>query len=319
MAVTFGFVLTPAVFGPAASPEAVRTLAQQAEALGFDSVWVPDHIVAPRRVAPAYPYAADGASPFGPDLPFYEPLAALAFLAGCTRRVRLGTHVLIIPYRPPVLTAKVLATLDVLSGGRLILGAGVGWMAEEFRALSAPPYAARGAVTDEYLRLIKALWTEPAVRFAGTYVQVTDVGFAPKPVQRPHPPIWIGGHSDPALRRAAALGDGWMPIGLRPPPTLEPAEMATKIARLRTLLRRAGRPGAAVTISFTAPIAFDSAPGPTRPVLSGRPDEIAADLRRYQALGVRNFNLNLPGRSTGEQHEAMERFSREVRPLVPAA
>ena len=277
-----------------------------------------DHIVSPRRVASAYPYAADGVSPFAPDLPFYEPLAVLTFLAGCTRRVRLGTHVLIIPYRPPVLTAKILATLDVLSGGRLILGAGVGWMAEEFRALGAPAYEARGEVTDEYLRLFKALWTGDDPHYEGKYVRVADVGFRPKPVQRPHPPIWIGGHSGPALRRAAVLGDGWMPIGLRPPPTLEPAEMAAKIARLRTLLRRARRSEEAVTVSFTAPIAFADASGPTRPLLQGRPDEIAADLRRYQALGVRNVNLNLPGRSIGEQQDAMERFACEVMPLVPA-
>jgi alkanesulfonate monooxygenase SsuD/methylene tetrahydromethanopterin reductase-like flavin-dependent oxidoreductase (luciferase family) len=191
-------------------------------------------------------------------------------------------------------------------------------MAEEFRALGAPAYEARGEVTDEYLRLFKALWTEDDPHYEGKYVQVADVGFQPKPVQRPHPPIWIGGHSGPALRRAAALGDGWMPIGLRPPPTLEPAEMAAKIARLRTLIREAGRPEEAVTISFTAPIAFADTSAPARPLLQGSPDEIAADLRRYQALGVRNFNLNLPGRSIGEQQDAMERFACEVRPLIPA-
>jgi probable F420-dependent oxidoreductase len=318
MTVTFGWILTPAIFGPMASPEAVRALAQQAEAVGFDSVWVPDHIVAPRRVTSFYPYAADGTSPFDPDLPFYDPLAVLTFLASCTERVRLGTHVLIVPYRHPVVTAKILATLDVLSGGRLIVGAGVGWMAEEFRALGAPPFEARGAVTDEYLRLFKALWTEEAPHVMGQYVQVSDIGFQPKPVQQPHPPIWIGGHTGPALRRAAALGDGWMPIGLRPPPHLEPAEMETKIARLRRYLREAGRAEAAVTISFTGPLVFSATPEPPRPVLSGHPEEIAADLRQYQALGVRNVNLNVPGGSIGEQLEAMERFAREVRPLITA-
>jgi probable F420-dependent oxidoreductase len=316
MAVTFGCVLTPAIMGPTASPDAVRSLAQRAEVSGFDSVWFPDHIVVPRHVESSYPYAADGASPFDPDLPFYEPLAVLNFLAGCTQRIRLGTHVLIIPYRHPVLTAKVLATLDVLSGGRLILGAGVGWMAEEFRAVGAPAYATRGEVTDEYLRVFKALWTEDAPRYAGKHVQVSGIGFQPKPVQKPHPPIWIGGHSNPALRRAAALGDGWMPIGLRPPPVLEPDEMAAKIAGLRALIRHAGRPEEAVTISFTAPIAFVDASGTARPLLSGRSEEIAADLRTYQALGVRNFNLNLPGTTIDEQQEAMERFAREVMPLI---
>jgi alkanesulfonate monooxygenase SsuD/methylene tetrahydromethanopterin reductase-like flavin-dependent oxidoreductase (luciferase family) len=149
MATTFGCVLSSTIFGHTASPEAVRTRALQAETLGFDSIWLADHVVIPRHVASSYPYAAGGGSPFDPNLPFYEPISVLNFLAGCTQRVRLGMHVLIIPYRHPVLTAKMLATLDVLSGGRLILGAGVGWMAEEFAALGAPPYEERGAVTDE--------------------------------------------------------------------------------------------------------------------------------------------------------------------------
>ena len=239
MALTFGCVLSEAIFGPMAGPEALRTLAQSAETVGFDSVWFADHIVIPRRVQALYPYADDNASPFDPDQPFYEPLSALNFLAGFTHRIRLGTHVLIIPYRPPILTAKILATLDALSGGRLILGAGVGWMAEEFEILDAPPYSERGAVTNEYLRLFKALWTQDQPEFQGRYCHVSDVGFSPKPAQRPHPPIWIGGHSAPALRRVAELGDGWMPIGLRPPSLLQPEEMAEKISRLRSLLRQA--------------------------------------------------------------------------------
>jgi probable F420-dependent oxidoreductase len=220
MAVTFGCVLSPTIFGPTASPEALRKLTQQAEAVGFDAVWFADHIVIPRQVQSLYPYAADGASPFDPDQPFYEPLSVLNFLAGCTQRIRLGTHVLIIPYRHPVFTAKILATLDVLSGGRLMLGIGVGWMEEEFQALGVSTYAERGAVTNEYLRLFKELWTKDRPHFQGKYCQVWDIGFYPKPVQKPHPPIWIGGHSTPALRRAATLGDGWMPIGLRPQPLL---------------------------------------------------------------------------------------------------
>jgi probable F420-dependent oxidoreductase len=317
MAVTFGCVLSSAINGPNASPEAVRTLAQQAEAAGFDSIWIADHVVIPRQVAPAYPYAPDGASPFDPDQPFFEPLSVLNFLAGCTSRVRLGLHVLIVPYRHPVLTAKMLATLDVLSGGRLMLGAGVGWLAEEFMALGSPPYAERGAVTDEYLRLFKVLWTEAHPHFEGKYVQVADIGFQPKPIQKPHPPIWIGGHSGPALRRAAELGDGWAPIGLRPPPLLEPPEMAAKLARLRTLLHQAGRAEDALTISLAVPISFTETVGSARPMLSGSAEQIADDLRQYQALGVQHFNLNLPGRGS-EKREAIDRFAREVIPLIPS-
>jgi probable F420-dependent oxidoreductase len=316
MAMTFGCVLSQAIFGPTAGPRAARTLAQRAEALGFNAVWLADHIVIPRRVTSAYPYDSGGTSPFDPGLPFYEPLSVLGFLAGCTERIRLGMHVLIIPYRPPVYTAKILATLDALSEGRLIVGAGTGWMAEEFAALGVANYAERGAVTNEYLRLFKELWTKDDPNFRGKYVQVSGIGFQPKPVQRPHPPIWIGGHSGPALRRTASLGDGWMPIGLRPPSLLHPEEMARKLSRLRTLLRQANRAEDAVTISFTAPVVVTNTPASPRPLLHGRPEEIAADLRRYQNLGVQNFAMNLPGFDIAEQAEAMEQFAHEVVPLL---
>ena len=316
MALTFGWVLSQAIFGPTAGPVAVRTLVQRAETLGFDTVWLADHIVLPRHVRSSYPYAAGGVSPFDPALPFYEPLSVLNFMAGCSERIRLGTHVLIIPYRQPVYTAKMLATLDALSGGRLIVGAGPGWLAEEFVALGLTNFAERGAVMDEYLRVFKELWTKDDPEFHGKYVQVSSIGFQPKPVQRPHPPIRIGGHSGPALRRVARLGDGWMPIGLRPPTLLQPPEMGEKIARLRTLLREANRAEDAVTISFTAPFVVTKTPASPRPLMHGSPEEIASDLRRYQALGVQNFNNNLPGFVISEQVEAMEQFAREVVPLL---
>jgi alkanesulfonate monooxygenase SsuD/methylene tetrahydromethanopterin reductase-like flavin-dependent oxidoreductase (luciferase family) len=189
-------------------------------------------------------------------------------------------------------------------------------MAEEFAALGIPNYAERGAVTNEYLQLFKELWTKDDPDFHGKYVQVSSIGFEPKPVQRPHPPIWIGGHSGPALRRTASLGDGWMPIGLRPPSLLHPEEMARKLSRLRTLLRQANRPEDAVTISFTAPVVVTNTPASPRPLLHGRPQEIAADLRRYQSLGVQNFAMNLPGFDIAEQAEAMEQFAHEVVPLL---
>lgn len=315
MAVTFGCSLPSR--GPMASPEALRTLAQRAEDLGFDSVWVSDHIVVPRRIESFYPYSADGVPTFQPEQPYYEPLSVLNFLAGCTQRLRLGTHVLILPYRNPVLTAKVLATLDVLSGGRVILGAGVGWMEEEFRALGLNSYAKRGAVTDEYIRLFKELWTKKEPEFQGEYYQISGAGFYPKPVQKPHPPIWIGGHTGPAIRRAAELGDGWMPIGLRPPAILEPEELAVKIARLRTLTRRAGRPEDAVAPCFSTDVAFERTSGPTRRMMSGRPEQIAADLRQYQDVGVQNFILNFRADSISGLKECMEQFSRQVMPLIP--
>ena len=303
--------------GDMASPENLRTLAQRAESLGFDSVWVSDHIILPRKVDSFYPYAADGVATFRPDEDYYDPLATLNFLAGCTQKIRLGTHVLILPYRNPVLTAKMLSTLDVLSGGRVILGAGVGWMEEEFQALGLDTYAQRGAVTDEYIQLFKELWTKDNPEFHGEHYQLSESGFQPKPVQKPHPPIWIGGHTNPAIRRAAKYGDGWMPIGLRPPAILEPEELAEKIARLRRLTVRAGRPEDAVSLCFSTGVTFDNSPGATRRMMSGRAEQIAADLRQYQDLGVRNFILGFPGDSVTALDEAMEQFSKQVMPLIP--
>ena len=295
MAVTFGYSLPSS--GPMSSPESLRSLAQRAEDLGFDSVWVSDHIVVPRHIESFYPYDPNGVPGFQPDEAYYEPLAALNFLAGCTHRVRLGTHVLILPYRNPVLTAKILATLDVLSGGRVILGAGVGWMEEEFLALGLDTYHQRGAVTDEYIQLYKELWTKDEPVFQGKYYQISGSAFEPKPVQKPHPPIWIGGHTGPAIRRAAKYGDGWLPLGLQPPAILEPEEMAGKIARLRTLTAQAGRPEDAVDVTFSADVEFENAAGPSRKMMNGIPEQIAADLRQYLDLGVKSFILDLPSPS----------------------
>ena len=300
-----------------AGPEQLRTVAQRAEDLGYDHVWVSDHIILPKKVDSFYPYAADGVATFKPDEPYYEPLAALNFIAGCTQRIRLGTHVLIIPYRNPVLTAKILSTLDVLSGGRLILGAGVGWMEEEFKAMGLDTYKERGAVTDEYLQIYKELWTKEDASFDGKYYQISDTGFEPKPVQKPHPPIWIGGHSRPAVRRAARYGDGWMPIGLRPPAILEPEELDGKIARLRKLTVEAGRPEDAVSLTFSTGVVFNDATGSSRAWMQGNPEQIASDLRQYQDLGVSNFIINFQGGTVPELQENMERFSREVMTLIP--
>ena len=315
MAITFGCSLPSR--GPMASPDALRSLAQRAEDLNFDSVWVSDHIILPREVESFYPYSADGVATFNAEQPYYDAIAALNFLAGCTHRVRLGTHVLILPYRNPVVTAKMLATLDVLSQGRLILGAGVGWMEEEFQALGLDTFAQRGAVTNEYIRLFKELWTAEQPEFHGEFYDVSGAGFLPKPVQKPHPPVWIGGHTGPAIRRAAELGDGWMPIGLRPPAILEPEELSEKIARLKRLTVRAGRAEDAVELCFSTDITFEPAAGMDRRMMTGRPEQIAADLRLYQDLGVVNFIFSFPADSVDGQREAMEQFSREVMPLIP--
>ena len=145
--------------GDLTSADNLKVMAQTAEKNGFDSVWVSDHIVIPTDIAPLYPYSDSGELPFNPDSPYCEPLTTLAFLSGITSSIRLGTHVLVLPYRNPVLAAKMISTLDFLSGGRVILGIGAGWMEEEFEALDSPPFPHRGRVTDEYLEIYRELWT----------------------------------------------------------------------------------------------------------------------------------------------------------------
>lgn len=313
MTVYFGWSLQGR--GTLAGREAITTLAKRADALGYDSIWVTDRMVIPVASETAYPYSPTGAFPLGPDEPWLEALTAVTYLATITERVRVGTSVLVIPYRNPVQTARALATADYLSGGRIILGAGVGWWREEFAVVGAP-FEDRARRTVEALRLMKRMWTEPRVTFEG----VGEVGgLAPRPVQRPHIPIWIGGHSEAALRRVVAVADGWHPLGLRPPVTLHPPELAAKVRRLRELAAAAGRDPASITISFKAPLRFDGAAGPGRPLLTGTPAQIVEDLRAYVAVGVQHFVLDFSVPTVPEMLGVLERFAAEVREPVREA
>jgi probable F420-dependent oxidoreductase len=201
------------ISGPLSSPEIVVQIAQQGEALGYDYLTLTDHIVLPNLRVPGYPYSETGEFfSEGPERR-HEQLTAAAYIAAKTSRIRLVLAVMVVPHRPAVLAAKMLATLDVLSGGRLVVGVGAGWLRTEFDAVATTPFAARGAVTDEYLKAFRALWTEEMPRADGSWVKFDGIVFAPKPVQRPHPPIWVGGESGPALRRAAPRS--WVTPGTR--------------------------------------------------------------------------------------------------------
>lgn len=189
-------------FGKYASPENIRRFAMEAENLGFDSLWVSEHIVIPKSH-----------NVFG-DV-FYEPLTSLGYVASLTENIKLGTSIIVLPYHNPVVLAKTLSTLDVLSNGRLIIGIGTGWMEEEFKALNAN-YRDRGEVTDEYLEIMKILFTEDEPEYHGSYHSFSDIRFYPKPVQKPHPPFWIGGNSSKALERTVLYGEGWHCVGLTP-------------------------------------------------------------------------------------------------------
>lgn len=317
-AVQFGFHLPSR--GALARPALLLRLARRAEALGYDLVTVSDHVVLPTRHSAPYPYHPEGEFPGGAHQDYLEPLALLGWLLGATRRLGVGTSVLVVPYRNPVVTAKQLAVLDVLSAGRLIVGCGVGWWPEEFEALQAPPFARRGAVTDEYLRLWVALWSEDPVTFDGRYYRVRDVTLRPKPVQRPHPPLWIGGHTPAALRRAGTLGDGWHPIGLRPPALLTPEEYARAAGEVRDHAARAGRDPDRVRLTFRAPL--DLWPSGRRPpgaedgLLRGPAAKVVEELRAYQRAGVRTFVFDFARPEPRAMLETMTRFARQVRPRV---
>jgi probable F420-dependent oxidoreductase len=214
--IPFGIALPN--YGPLAGPETLVRLARLAEDLGVDSVWVSDHLVAPVGVRSIYPYdrrPVPTPGDMGVIEEFYEPIVTLAFLAGETSRVRLGVSAYVMPYRHPVVTAKQVATLDRLSGGRVILGIGVGWLAEEFAALDVP-FAGRGRRTDDYVAVCKALWRGGVASYDGTTYRLPPVRTGPTPLQRPHPPLWIAGNSRRGLARAAETGDGWHGIDLSP-------------------------------------------------------------------------------------------------------
>src|SRR5262245_18227674 len=277
--------------GPLAKPEIVLKIAAKAEALRYASVFVSDHIVLPVSSARSvYPYSPSRQLPGGANQDYLEPLCMLAYLAQATTKVRLGTSVLVVPYRNPLTTAKMLATIDVLSRGRVILGAGVGWLREEFEAVAAPPFEERGRVTDEYLRLMRATWTTDPVAFDGRFFTVRDVHALPKPVQRGGIPIWIGGHTDSALRRTGMLGDAWHPIGMRPPAMMLPDEYTAKAKQIASYAQQAGRDHRSIALTFRAPMevrsAREKAPGGDRPLFQGTAAEVIADVRRYQAIGV---------------------------------
>ena len=309
----YGFYLPTR--GRTATPEALETLVRRGETLGFHSVMIADHIVFPASIRSRYPYTVDGAFPGQGDA--LEQLALMAFIAGKTTTLRLVTSVMILPYRNPVATAKALATIDVLSRGRVTVGVGVGWLREEFEALGARDFDRRGAVSDEYLRIFKLLWTQSPASFVGEFYRFEGVRCLPAPVQKPHPPIWVGGHSRAALRRVARLGDGWHPVGANPAVPLTPRELAGLLEDLRRLTEAEGRDAEALTISFKAPVydaerAHLGTSGSERRPFSGAAEQIAADIATYAGLGVSELIFDFRSENLSESVERMERFAAEV-------
>ena len=309
--------------GLMANPEDLITIARRADELGYDSLSVGDHIVVPRSIASRYPYSEAGNFPSSGSGEAMEQLSLLTFVAGHTKRIRLVPSVMIVPHRNPLVAAKVLATLDILSEGRLVLGVGVGWMREEFETLGLPPFDKRGAVTDEYIRAFKELWTSDNPSFDGKYCSFSNITFLPKPAQRPHPLIWVGGESQRALRRAAELGDGWYPIGSNPAfPMGQPDQLAAGIERLATFARRAGRDPARIEVIYRTH-EFEiqnggSGQSPSRNPFVGTADDIASDVRMYQDMGVGVLVVDIMRLSSNIDDALfhMENFATKVWPKV---
>jgi probable F420-dependent oxidoreductase len=278
-----------------------ESLTLRAEALGLDGVFVPDHILAKAATTQHY----------GGHWP--DPFALLAYLAGRTQRIRLGASVIVLPYRNALVAAKAAATVDQVSRGRFIFGVGVGWDEAEFVDLRLP-FAERGRLSDDYIRAIKAAWAEDVPQYKGGYVSFSGATFSPRPAQRPHPPIWVGGApgavSSPAVRRCAELGDAWHPLGLG----LDDIEKG--YATVRDLAARHGRrerPGLAPRNLIDL---NDAARGGGRAAFQGSVDEIASDIRRARSLGAEWMTFDLPRAGVPAMQRAMERLAGEVKPAA---
>ena len=306
----FGFNAPTA--GPLAAPEALAAIVTGGEAMGFDYATVSDHVVIPKDIEARYPYTDTGEFPASSRGERHELLTQAMFLAARTERLRIVTSVMVVPHRPAMLTAKILSTIDVLSGGRLTVGIGAGWLREEFEALQAPDFDARGRVTDEYILAARELWTKEEPRFEGEFVRFGNIGFAPKPVQNPLP-VWVGGESGPALRRAARLGDGWYPIGTNPSHPLDSlARYHAAVEKLHGLTRAAGRDPAGMALAYRVQKFGPDVPAQAgdgeRRLFSGQPGEIAADLRALKSLGVAAVDLTFPGETADAALDAMRAF-----------
>lgn len=283
----YGIVLPH--FGSFAREDAVRrtiAAAEAAEALGYSTVWVIDHIVFPAKL--------EGGYAFNPLDPILEPMTVLAALAMKTTCVKLGTAVLILPYRHPIYTGKVLSTIDMLSGGRLVVGVGAGWLAQEFTALGQT-ITERGSRTNETIDILKALWTEDVPSYNGKHFQFSNIKFVPQPVQKPRPPILVGGMTKGALQRVARRGDGWIAMGK------SPDDLTAPLDTLRELTVKAGRKPEDLQINML-------------PLAASSMEQVVKDIPRYSELGVRHVYLSFRAWTAefSQLMELMARFAREV-------
>jgi len=294
--------------GRQATRRNVIDFAQHAEALGFHSGWVSDHVAWPRDIQSKYPYSDDGSFAPPMDMPWLDPIGTMFFVAGCTEKLLLGPTVLILGYRPPVLTAKAIASLDALSEGRVILGVGVGWMREEFEVIGMP-YDHRGKRADEQLEMFASLFSDANPSYHGEFYDVPEIGFAPKPVQA-RIPIWVGGDSEPAYRRTARFGDAFHAAFQKV------EEVQAGWARVRELAGEAGRDPAELRLSIRLYL-DPEASMPASKSIGGSDQQMLETIGAWAAIGADHILLDpvAPGGIDGRRR-AMERFMTDVAPRV---
>ena len=280
-----------------ASPEAIIGTAKLAEEVGFDSVWVSDHVVVP----PTFGYT------YGSS--FMDPFICLSYAAAETQRVKLGTTVVVVPLRNPFVQAKMLSTLDVLSGGRIIFGVGVGWDQEEFEALGIP-FHGRGKLTDEYLEIMKMLWTSENPSFQGHHHSFSEISFEPKPLQRPYIPIWVGGNGAQAFRRAVRIGAAWHPSDL------PPGDLGDGYENMRRFASQRGMPVPALTYRmYLRPKDINPQPMGTRQTaFEGSREELISYIGQYARLPIEHLVIEFVVSNATDLKEAIRYFAQEVLP-----
>ena len=301
--------------GVVARADGLRRVAQHCERLGLSHFGLSDHVIIPARTASRYPYSDSGAWPASDTGLCLEQITALTWAAAATERIRLLTSVMVLMHRPPVLAAKMLATLDVLSEGRLTLGVGVGWMAEELAVLGAPPFDRRGSASDEYIRAFRSLWTQAEPVMDGEFVRFAGVRFAPKPASKL--PIWVGGEGPAARRRAGRLGDGWYPVGRNPRAVLDtPALFAEALADVRRHAEAAGRnPEDMDTAMFVPWYRLGTElprPEGGRLSFTGSAEHLSEDVAAFGERGLKHLIIGFESDDLGETLELIEQFAKEV-------
>ncbi len=304
----FGFSLI--VRGDEATPDTFAAIAERAEVLELDSLWLSAHVIVPPQVKSGYVMIPGLKHPASWKQSYWEPFTIMSYLSAITTTIQLGTSVVVLPMHNPIEMAKQVAQLDQLSGGRFIFGVGVGWFEEEFETLGRN-YSNRGARADDALKLMKKLWVDDPVTYEGAFYSVKDCYFSPKPVQSPHPPIWIAGASRPAYRRAARFGDVFHPARM-------PVEkiVAAK-AEIADFCEQYGRARDAVGIAVKMPVVFKGGPPAQGEFATqGRAQDIVDGINRYLEIGTEHFVLDVVPEKLDHAIDTMERFAQEVRPKL---